>query len=292
MGLLDILFFQPQSQLPIIKPANAKPGNQGQATWAAQQAITPVQGHWVNDIKTGTRWATAPITADKSKVLNTFTVPGLGLSGEVLGPFPKSFTRSMFGQNLFTEPESVNGIPILCQCRNIWQYVRSPGTKGRILNAEWAILFAKTPPACWEDSTGYDFSKGEGDYAGGMTFTVTVRHPEFYRWMISESGGIGMATTLAKDAGMIKLLGFSGDTILGAVAAADIYKKATTPGGFSKLAKAYTGPLTLPTQAAAAAQAPAAAPAAKPVGGRRKQKTQKKRKSNRKAYKKKTVRKN
>jgi len=274
MGLLDILFFQPQSYLPITKSGNAKPGNQGQATWASQQSTAPVQGHWVNDIKTGTRWATAPITADKSKVMQTFTVPGLGLSGEVLGPFPKTFTRTMFGQNLFTAPESVNGIPVLCQCRDIWQYVRSPGTKGRILNAEWAILFAKTPPACWEDSTGYDFSKGQGNYAGGMTFTVTVRHPEFYRWMLSENGGVGMATTLAKDAGMIKLLGFSGDTILGAVAAANVYKKATTPGGFAALAKGYS-PATLPQPAA---PAPVAA-----KGGKRKyKKTQKKRRSKKK----------
>ena len=84
-----------------------------------------------------------------------------------------------------------------------------------------------------------------------------------------------MATTLAKDAGMIKLLGFSGDTILGAVAAAEIYKKAKTPGGFAALAKGY-GPATLPQPAAPA-------PVAAAKGGKRKyKKTQKKRRAKKK----------
>jgi len=140
-----------------------------------------VEGHYVNDIKTGYRWATDPIISDSSvkKIPQPVSIPGL--PGEIWGPYPKKFTRSMFGQNLFTPPESVDGVPILCRCRDIGQYVRSKDGS-RILNAIIALGAGAYPPACWEDDESI-----MNPY-GGMTFRVHTRHPAFYGYMVNRGG--------------------------------------------------------------------------------------------------------
>jgi hypothetical protein len=148
-----------------------------------------VEGHYVNDSKTGYRWATAPIVSDSSvqKIPQPVSLPGL--PGEIWGPYPKKFTRSMFGQNLFTPPESVDGVPILCRCRDINDYVRS--TDGsRILNAIIALGAGASPPACWEDDGSI-----MNPY-GGMTFRVNTRHPAFYEYMINRDGRFGIMRNL------------------------------------------------------------------------------------------------
>jgi hypothetical protein len=144
-----------------------------------------VEGHYVNDSKTGYRWATDPIVSDSSiqKVPQPVSLPGL--PGEIWGPYPKKFTRSMFGQNLFTPPESVDGVPILCRCRDIRQYVRSKDGS-RILNAMIALGAGASPPACWEDDESI-----MNPY-GGMTFRVNTRHPAFYEYMIDRDGLTGI----------------------------------------------------------------------------------------------------
>jgi len=100
-----------------------------QASYKEQQNEPPVEGHWVSDIKTGYRWATDPIMSDetieKKPLGNTisqfeddknlkyiWSIPKL--PGEVWGPYRKKFTKSIIGGQVFTPPESVDGVPILC----------------------------------------------------------------------------------------------------------------------------------------------------------------------------------
>jgi hypothetical protein len=141
----------------------------------------PVEGYWVNDIKTGRRWVTNPIqsgpTVVKKKLANSPI-------GEVWGPYDKLYTRSMFGQNLFTPPESVDGVPILCRCRDIPEYVRSNGNLN--LGAGGALVLGQNPPACWEDSETIM------NPTGGRTFDITLRHPGFYINAISSNGLLGL----------------------------------------------------------------------------------------------------
>jgi len=151
--------------------------------------LSVVEGHYVNDIKTGYRWATDPIISDSSvqKVPQPISLPGL--PGEIWGPYPKKFTRSMFGQNLFTPPESVDGVPILCRCRDINQYVRS-ADGSRVLNAMIALGTGASPPACWEDDESI-----MNPY-GGMTFRINTRHPAFYEYMVDRDGRMGIIKKL------------------------------------------------------------------------------------------------
>ena len=178
---------------------------------------SPVEGHWVSDFKTGTRWATAPITSDNTvkkvplgetvpkfednqflQALKTQTtyLPGSyykpSQPGEVWGPYKKQFTKSSFGQNIFTPPESVDGVPLLCRLRDIQTYVRDD-EGGQMLNAFYALLAGTTPPACYEDNETIT------NPSGGMYFFVVVRHPDFYNYAQSKNGASGvLMNTLTK----------------------------------------------------------------------------------------------
>lgn len=179
-----------------------------------KEAQPAVVGHWVTDITTGMRWATDPIVSDAS--VQKIKLPSMKdalmtgnttlshlpaplralyslpkLPGEVWGPYPKQYTINTFGQKVFTPPESVDGVPILCRCRDIRTYVR--GSDGsRIFNAEWAMIAGGTPPACWEDSMTIS------EPYGGPNFYVVIRHPKFYEYMISQKGELGVLEKAAK----------------------------------------------------------------------------------------------
>jgi len=174
------------------------------------ESQTPVEGHYVSDFKTGQRWATDPIESDASvkKVSFGQTIPKFEDNqfigdlknknmympssyykpkepGQIWGPYKKQFTKSSFGQNLFTPPESVDGIPILCRCREIKEYVND-SDGGITLNALYALLAGETPPACWEDNEMIT------DPFGGMYFFVVIRHPDFYNYAQSKDGARGV----------------------------------------------------------------------------------------------------
>lgn len=159
-----------------------------EAQKAEQYAQHPIEGKWVWDTKTGYRWVTPPILSDSTitKKPAPYSLPGL--PSEIGGPYTKQFTKSAFGGQVFTPPESVDGVPLLCQCRHINEYVRDE-KGGRIFNAEWALLTSKTPPACWEDTSGF-----AAPY-GGLTFTVQTRHPAFYEYMASSQGAFGVISS-------------------------------------------------------------------------------------------------
>jgi hypothetical protein len=107
---------------------------------------------------------------------------------EIWGPYKKTYTKSWLGQMLFTEPKKVDGVPILCRCRVINQYMRSnAGTLE--LGAAGAVVVGSKRPACWEDSETIM------NPSGGDTFTVTVGHPAFYEYVISKDGGIGILSS-------------------------------------------------------------------------------------------------
>jgi hypothetical protein len=171
-----------------------------------------VKGHWVHDVKTGMRWATDPIVSDAS--VKKLKLPSIKdavasgeqtreqlpsrfrllyslpmLPGEVWGPYTKMYTINSFGQKVFTPPESVDGIPILCRCRDIHTYVRA-SDGSRMFSAEWALVAGGSPPACWEDDTSI------WNPYGGSEFYVVIRHPAFYESMVSNEGIIGLAKNL------------------------------------------------------------------------------------------------
>jgi hypothetical protein len=172
-----------------------------------QQTEPAVKGHWVSDIKTGFRWSTDPIISgpdvvkkplgsggipqfeDDNNVKIGFSLPNL--PGEVWGPYRKTFTKSdiMPGQ-AFTPPESVDGVPILCRCRMIYQYMRDD-KGGRMLQGLGAVLGGKSVPACWDDSESI------WNPTGGMYFYVKTRHPDFYTLAASKQGLFGVAKAVA-----------------------------------------------------------------------------------------------
>lgn len=137
---------------------------------------TESQGHWAADWKTGYRWCTDAITSDP----DVQKIPGATPGSEVWGPYIKKYTKSFLGQLLFTPPESVDGVPILCQCRDIPNYMRD--SKGRVITgAGGSILFGSHRPACWEDDSHIMNPNG------GPKFTVILGHPEFYINLISKN---------------------------------------------------------------------------------------------------------
>jgi len=151
-------------------------------------------GHWVSDIKTGYRWATDPITSDDTIVAKPQPFSWPGLPGEIWGPYEKKYTKSFIGGKVFTPPESVDGVPILCRCREIQQYIRSPDG-GRIINGVIALGLGEAPPACWEDNQTL------ANPYGGSTFWVNTRHPAFYEYMMNPGGRLGIVASALLNGG-------------------------------------------------------------------------------------------
>lgn len=165
-----------------------------------QQTAATAKGHWVADAKTGFRWATDPIISGPEVVKKPLgnTVPGFendnnlimrfslpNLPGEVWGPYNKKFTKSdiMPGQ-VFTPPESIDGVPLLCRCRDIADYMRDE-RGGRMVQGLGAVTMGKNVPACWDDT------QSVWNPHGGMKFYVMTRHPDFYAYAASKNGIFG-----------------------------------------------------------------------------------------------------
>lgn len=140
------------------------------------------QGHWEWHGTTGYKWVMPGIISGPG--IKKITNPD---GSQTWGPYAKTYTKSMFGQNLFTPPDTVDGVNLLCQCRFINQYMR--GTKGEAsLSGQSALLFSSNRPACWEDSTSIMNPQG------GDSFTVTLGHPAFYGYALNRGGLIGLTT--------------------------------------------------------------------------------------------------
>jgi len=169
-----------------------------------QQTEPTATGHWVSDIKTGYRWATDPIKSGpeivKKPLGNTipqfekdnnlkyiFSLPGY--AGEVWGPYRKQFTKSIIGGQAFTPPESIDGVPILCRCRDIEKYMRDP-QGGRMLQGLGAVTLGKSVPACWDDI------ESVFNPLGGMYYYVMTRHPSFFAYAYSSQGLFGVAKSI------------------------------------------------------------------------------------------------
>jgi hypothetical protein len=158
------------------------------ATQMAPPNAKESEGKYVANWKTGYRYATNSIRSINYPEATKKPGP---LGSEIWGPYKKKYVKSMFGQMLFQAPEKVDDVPILCRCREIYSYVRA--TNGsRYMGALGAIAVGSKRPACWDDAQTI------WDPAGGDTFTVTVGHPQFYEYMVSESGTIGIVTNVAK----------------------------------------------------------------------------------------------
>jgi hypothetical protein len=158
------------------------------ATQMAPPNAKESKGKYVANWKTGYRFATNSIRSENYPEATKKPGP---LGSEIWGPYKKKYVKSIFGQMLFEAPEKVDDVPILCRCREIYSYVR--GTDGsRYMGALGAVAIGSKRPACWDDAQTI------WDQAGGDTFTVTVGHPQFYEYMVSANGTIGIVTNLAK----------------------------------------------------------------------------------------------
>ena len=170
-----------------------------------QQSEPTATGHWVSDIKTGYRWATDPIVSgpevvkkplgnvipqfeDDNNLKYAFSLPGY--PGEVWGPYRKQFTKSIIGGQVFVPPESVDGVPILCRCRDIEKYMRDE-RGGRMLQGLGAVTLGKSVPACWDDAELL------WNPFGGMYYYVKTRHPDFFAFAASSQGLLGVAEGIA-----------------------------------------------------------------------------------------------
>ena len=171
-----------------------------------QQTEPAVKGHYVSDIKTGYRWATDPIVSGPEVVKKplgnvvpqfendnnlkyAFSLPGY--PGEVWGPYRKQFTKSdLLPGQVFTPPESVDGVPILCRCRDIPTYMRDP-RGGRMLQGFGAVTLGKSMPACWDDTESI------WNAFGGMYYYLKIREPGFFAFAASYQGLLGVAKGIA-----------------------------------------------------------------------------------------------
>jgi len=171
-----------------------------------QQTEPAVKGHYVSDIKTGYRWATDPIVSGPEVVKKplgnvipqfendnnlkyAFSLPGY--PGEVWGPYRKKFTKSdLLPGQVFTPPESVDGVPILCRCRDIYTYMRDP-RGGRMLQGLGAVTLGKSMPACWDDTESI------WNTFGGMYYYLKIREPSFFAFAASNQGLLGVAKGIA-----------------------------------------------------------------------------------------------
>ena len=146
------------------------------------------KGKWVANWKTGYRYTTNSIRS--TNYPEATKKPG-HLGSEIWGPYKKKYVKSVFGQMVFREPEKVDDVPILCRCRNIYEYMRS--NNGILpVGAFGAVAIASKRPACWEDSETIWNAKG------GNTFNVVVGHPDFYQYLANPNGAIGIITNFAK----------------------------------------------------------------------------------------------
>ena len=139
-----------------------------QLSAASADPANQVEGHYTSDWKTGFRWCADPIVSNSAVEKKPWD-----MGGEVWGPYKKTFTKSIFGQWLFTPPESIDDVPILCRCRDIPAFMRD--RNGDLnLGAEGAMLVGANLPTCWEDDMSL------WDFNGGDTFRVHLGHPSFY----------------------------------------------------------------------------------------------------------------
>jgi len=142
-------------------------------------------GKWTWNWKTGYRYRTEGVKSSNQERKKTTAGLGRFTGAEVRGPFKKKYVKNFLGQPAFYPPDSIDGIPILCRCRQISQYLRTP-EGGRLLGATGAMLVGSNPPACWDDNETI-FNP-----TGGDTYTVTIRHPDFYSLMASSQGTLGL----------------------------------------------------------------------------------------------------
>jgi hypothetical protein len=75
------------------------------------------------------------------KIVNPPNYP----SKELWGPIPKEY-GSFMGGRTWSPPGKVDGIPIVCKCSDIGDYMK------RQLGAD-LIFLKKNPPSCWEDDS-------------------------------------------------------------------------------------------------------------------------------------------
>jgi hypothetical protein len=140
-----------------------------------------IEGEYKYNFRTGYAYVSPNIISNA----NVVKKPGIALS-EIWGPYKKQYTKSSFGQDLFTPPAKVDDIPILCRCRFIYQYMRSSDSS--LMLSSLAAMISSSRPACWEDNATI------WNPQGGDTFTVTIGHPAFYEYTINSGGSIGALT--------------------------------------------------------------------------------------------------
>lgn len=153
----------------IAKPASAGPS---------------VEGEHKFRFTTGYQFVTPNITSGPNVIKKDFIA-----GSQVWGPYKKKYVKSMFGQDLFTPPGKVDGVPILCRCRFIHQYMRADTQEGSpIMLSSAAAFISSDRPACWDDEETIMNPQG------GDTFTVTIGHPDFYTTAMNRGGLIGALT--------------------------------------------------------------------------------------------------
>lgn len=131
---------------------------------------------------TGYRFVVTPVISDPT--VKKMHGPG---GSELWGPYKKRYSKSLFGLEVFTAPETVDGVRILCQCRDITQYMKD-NNGGEYLGKRESLLMGDNRPACWEDS------KAIINPDGGSTYTVTIGHPAFYGYAINKGSTLGVST--------------------------------------------------------------------------------------------------
>jgi len=129
----------------------------------------------------GYRYVTNNITSNSS-VKKVSYADG----SQVWGPYKKKYITSSFGQPLFTAPGKVDGVRILCRCRDIHGFMREASSSNLLVGSAGTLAFGSNRPACWEDS------ENPMNPGGGDTFNVTIGHLAFYSFAASNKGVLGL----------------------------------------------------------------------------------------------------
>lgn len=118
---------------------------------------------------------------------------------ETWGPYKKQYTKTLIGQEVWTQPNKIDNILLLCDCKDIFGYLNNlshpndpndnVGTQEMHQGAQprfQYILKNADKTMCWSDeSTAFSGNVGS-------TYNVILRHPDFKKYGTAGTVALGV----------------------------------------------------------------------------------------------------
>lgn len=148
-----------------------------------KKKLKTLEGKWSNfkmlSPEWGKKWVTDEIKSDRTIIKMDCESASPLHPCELWGPYDKRYTFNYLKQYVFTPPEKIDGIPLLCKCSDIpfIRFQEALPSLGKNL----------APLACWYDSESFF-----NPYLGGAdAFLVKINDPLWFSNLDSSffSGG-------------------------------------------------------------------------------------------------------